>query len=370
MARVESIEETGNDDVLIEDAEDVELDILTELNASPSDIVWTFTVCRVLGPTKAGLKEPHLFSGDASQIGGLADRLIADGYGSGNYRVRVLKNKRLYRRFDLAVEVPPAKPQNNAAQPARSEIADLIAAIQRSNEQLITRLLERQNAPAPVQVEPVDHLAMMERMSNIFANMRPQNDGNNATALIEVFKSGLETAAKFAGGGEKETSLLDVAKDLAGQILPVVMAQRGNGAAPPANLGGNNGYQPPAPRAPVLQNPNPNPQPPPTNPNADVMQAAAQNIDFLLQQARRNADPGLYAELMLDQLPEPVVLAILGDVQIIDKFIMLRPGVQQFRPWFDRLLATMRELVSSELNPNAATDNDIAKPVSNGNTNS
>jgi hypothetical protein len=72
-------------------------------------------------------------------------------------------------------------------------------------------------------------------------------------------------------------------------------------------------------------------------------------LGFLCGKAQTGAEPSLYAELVLDNVPDEQLMPMLnrGDL-LIDDFIAIHPPVAQHREWFVGLLKEINELLAPD----------------------
>lgn len=72
-------------------------------------------------------------------------------------------------------------------------------------------------------------------------------------------------------------------------------------------------------------------------------------LGFLVGKAQGGADASLYAELVLDNVPDPQLTPLLarGD-QLIDHLIEIHPPVAQHREWFVKLIQEINDLLEPE----------------------
>ncbi len=73
-----------------------------------------------------------------------------------------------------------------------------------------------------------------------------------------------------------------------------------------------------------------------------------QQLGFLIKQAESGKDPGLYAELLLDQIGAPAVLDFVGQDDCYDKLLVIEPAIAAYRPWFEALRAAILEITHED----------------------
>lgn len=356
MAKLERMDETApENEVLLErDDTDVALDILNELNAAPGDTNWRFTVCRINtdknGVAVNGALEPQIMEGDASIMDDLAARL-REQFGSGRYRIRVLQNKRLWKRFDIAVErATTATPVATAERP--SEMATVLGAIEKSNERmmaLMERISERAAVPAVAAVAS-DPFAAMEKMLGVIQKMMPAPRPAEDTAAksVELILQGIELG-KSVSGEARETGMMDIVKDLLSSPLVVKLAENmGQSSQPQIQLPPPNRRRPPAP-APAS---NGQAQPPapeaPQQPTANAAQVEEirRILLYLNVRAEHGSSYETYAEWAFDTLPPPMITGLLAEHDPVAVLISVAPEIGPQAQWFKSLIDELRLLVN------------------------
>lgn len=333
-------------EVLVDD-EVTELDILNEMNSGMGDSKYKYRVNRVTGPNYKGVREPFCFEGDAASFIGVQEKIAKD-YGAGQYRIRIFKDNRLIRRFDLEVDkqivatiAPPSTERN--------DLASVIAEMNRSQMVFMERIMTRLEQPSAI--PPSDPFSMMEKMSTIMKNMRGEETG--AAALFGAFTKGIEAFRDMGGNGGSEKGLLDFASDfLKSPMLETIVKNKAN---PPTTI-------------PLPEN-NQNPQIEVQHQPQDILTTT---IQFLITKAARNADPALYAEYVLDNLPPEMTQTIVNDPQILPKLMHSYPAMLQYNVWFQELLADLKQQAQTEGEAIAAatTKHANAKGASFGNADS
>lgn len=350
-----------------EQEDETELDILNEMNASPGDVTWWFRVSRVLGSARNGVTEPRLFEGDATVMKGLADRL-RDDHGSGKYRIRVLRNNRLYRRFDMDIEAP-ARPSAPPERP--SEMQAVLSAIEKQNERLIAfmeRQTQQQQAP-PVPQNPLVTFNPMQQIKDIagvmaeLRAMMPQQ--NTQLDVVNAILKGVELANGLnSEKGSGETSWIDIIRDVVRnpQALGMLVSASPN----------------PQPNSqPNLQIPLPNQTPPApqtANPASQVSDPAAQiqmkirnDILYLCQVAQRQGDVELYADWISDNWPPDWIAGMCNNPDSLQLLYTFEPAAKSFEPWFKNLFDLLKEIHNPMPTPASGTTPNVASATSTGN---
>lgn len=73
-----------------------------------------------------------------------------------------------------------------------------------------------------------------------------------------------------------------------------------------------------------------------------------QQLNFLIKQAEAGKDPGLYAELLLDQIGAPAVLDFVGKEDCYEKLLAIEPAIEAYRPWFEALRTAILEITRED----------------------
>ncbi len=195
--------------------------------------------------------------------------------------------------------------------------------------------------------------------------MRELSGGDDSVKRLTELKELVGVVKEFGGGGGETTgsTFADIARDGLKALPALAGLMQGRQPAPPAAA-------PPAAAQPLLEEPQgmvpgdvrgipaasgmapPDnvPQqsaPVPQGNEMGLLQWLQGFLPSLLHQASRDSDAQLYADLMLDNLPEGVDLeeirARLSDPAWFKQLQMLQPGVTRYEHWFTRLHASLLE---------------------------
>lgn len=351
-------------------------DIIGEFGAGDNEVSYSASVTRIPKNFQRGQKEPWLFEADAADIIGIRTKL-RDVYRGGQFRIRVYKTtsrgKKLYRQMDYFIEAP----ESVAAATGDTKYDALSAALERTQQQLLTLADRLSNPVVQANQVPVDPFLQMERLSTIMKNMREprderQHDNSFTTKdAMDIFTKGMELAESMRGDGSD--SWTGVFKELIrnapiGDImknLSELQAQRNNPQR----------RQLPPPQHQPQQNfrSNPIPQQPQNNPVSPDSAAATgeqlqQSMRYLIGRAQKNSDPGLYAEWLLDNAPRELIRQMANDPNVLVQLATIFPALNQplINGWFVELVEATKEALAQ--NPEMG-DNDagIASQSANGN---
>lgn len=200
--------------------------------------------------------------------------------------------------------------------------------------------------PAPSPFSMMDLPAIITSIAGAVSALRPPPapvvQGESTSKAIDMFMQGLQMARELReDSGSQDTSIGGMLRDVLKSPLMAAAVQ--SATAAPAQA------QPP--RIPNLTPNAPIPQPtqvshakPPTvQPEQNVLEYY---LGVLVGKAKTGADPSLYAELVLDNLPDAQLTPMLarGDALIGD-LIAIHAPVADHREWFAALLKEINELL-------------------------
>lgn len=295
------------------------------------------------------------FKGELSAAG-FSLALLQQRFGAGEYILTVLDSARRYRKQSTVAVDEPYQPEGVSAAP--SEVDKLIAVMQASikqNQEMMALMMQR--APA-ASAPAVDPQAVRQNLLQDLALMKQLVGGNaqqgvGPDKLIEVLRAGMDIARDAAGGGESDVlSVVNKVVDVLGEPLADLLRQRT--PMVPAGMPFDPSTLPVAGALPVAS---PSEKKQEVKPKGGAMNMQ-QAVGFLVGKAAAGADPGLYADLVLDNVPDVMLQQVLaGDpVAMLAK---LDPRVLQHAEWFRELGA----LLSEALRPDdAGTGSDSPTP--------
>lgn len=302
---------------------------------------------------------------------------LRDEYGGGEFRVYIHIDGVLQKNIRVMVE-PKARTSDET--PA---IAALREGLDRQGK-LLEALAQRVTAPAP----PGPGLASMlggaslpeviTAIGTFMQMMRPPPappapPAPDMNVGLDMLMKGIELAKSLREeGGGGETTLLDVVRDLVKS--PVLMQAVESAAANQPRLPQPGAPRPGQPqRRPLGQHgpltasarqPLPTdgdrPQAAPAAPAADasevvegtaevspaklseaqISQLVQHYMGMLVAQAQADSDPELYAGLIVDQMPEDTLIALLDrEPDAVSALIADFPAAEPYREWFEALVA-------------------------------
>lgn len=263
---------------------------------------------------------------------------LQQDHGGGEYLLHGLDAK---RQFVFRRQVPVAQPLQSAVPTAPAVNAlDKLADVMRQGfeqQQVLLRevLTARPGVPATdpntARREILQDLALMKE---IMGGGQQQSLGPDK--LLEVMKLGMDVAKDAAGGGEGWESIVGKAIENFGPSIAEAIASR-QVATPTPAINHPAGMPPRLPAQPAAA-----PQQPKRG------SGMKDYVGFLVERAKEGSDPMLYADLILDVVPEAMIRPLLGDGDPVARLAVIDPRVQQHAQWFRELGAALMEVLNSD----------------------
>lgn len=336
----------------IADAIEMEEAIAGEFADSDIDVVFQIRVHQLPGTSKTakGIREVYLFTCDQSEYENINDRL-RDDFGSGLYRVRLWarqgsKKKTLRKCFDIEVRAPEKK--TDIIAPAVSNdltaVMRMVEESSRRQQDFMERMLSDRR-DTPKEVDPFD---MMEKLSNIMANMQRGNAPAATTTNdpTELVLKGVELAERFGsksggdGGGIADLIREAIKSPLVETIVKSALARQ---VAPPAAAPTLHNVPPPPQLTPAAQSTTTAPESPPPQAPTSLQEMFAGQIAYLLEKAKANYDPEIYANWFFVELPPEETAYLCNTPGVLDQAIALVPEVVAHRDWFEEFIELMKD---------------------------
>jgi hypothetical protein len=248
-------------------------------------------------------------------------------FGGGEYLLRLRDNDKKYFKQGrvLIAELPASKKD-----PAALAAADPIVAALTKQSELLTQLLTKLSAP------PTEDLRK-GLLSDLVAFKQILGDGggggkNDFKGALDMVNAAMEFSKKLGGGGG-ETTFYDVLQEFVAQAGgPVARAVESAVIAAQAK----NGERVPALPVAVVQ----------SQPEGATMQKIPPRyVALLVEKAIEGSDPALYADLIIDNVPEVLIVSVLdgGIVTVLGAIDARVPAQAQ---WFEQLGAVLRQALS------------------------
>lgn len=326
------------------------VDSLTEMmNGLQGATSARITVYRVI----KNQKPAYVFECDPSTFS-LDD--LRDKYNGGEFRLYIVKDGRLWRNMSVVVE--PKQMSVHDPLPPAAQVSDVVSLMRESLTQQTTMIRDMlASRPAPSSFNMADLPAIITAAAAAITALRPPvapvapPAPDTSSKAIDMFMQGLQMARELRDdAGPQDNSLGGMLREALRS--PIVSA-----AVQSAMQPGQTPAQPQQQQQPRLPNPNPpaqvshaKPAEPAAGPQPKPEEAMlAYYLGFLVSKAQSGAEPSLYAELVLDNVPDAQLMPMLnrGD-QLVDDFIAIYPPVAQHREWFVKLIHEVNDLLEPE----------------------
>lgn len=308
-----------------------ELRALRELGAG-SDVRWTVFRQSDMGGKRAG----HCGTLSTSEL--TLDR-IASEWGIGKYKIRGTRsNGQFAGQSTVTIAEEPKKPDAAAAQPAHNPMTEFLTLMEaqsakRSAEMkewamilvplataVLPAILGRQNQPAG---------PTLADLTTTMMNMRSLSAPESGTSKFKELKEMLELTREMKPEDNTGSTWVDLIRDGVKELAPIVPAMM---------HAAQNRNAPPAAATPAAQSGAAAARPQVTQGEPDMLAWLKQQLQGLVHQASLNKDPSLYAEVVLDNLPEgadPKQLRdFLGGKTWWETLLAFHPPVAPYRKWF------------------------------------
>lgn len=336
-----------------EDAQDPdELRALAELNAG-SDVKWSIHRVSDMGGKRPG------YCGALTTAELTLDR-IATEWGIGKYKVRGTRsNGQFAGQSTITIAEAPKGLETKPAPvtgAAPNSMQDYIALMEAKDAQRSTNLKEWAAILAPLFAPIIANFTTnkgptLVEMTQTLTNLKALNGGANESQLskIEELAKLVEVVQGIGGGGGQGSTWADIARDAiktVGDAVPMIAARIPGLGGPPPSSGAvpmlAAPIQPQA-QAPAAR-PSPQPAPPKGTPMMQLLGWLKEQCAGLAHQASLNKDPELYADVVLDNLPEvdPTMLRnMLGADDWWATLCQFSPNVQPYPQWFAECRAAL-----------------------------
>lgn len=313
--------------------------------------------------------------------------VLRDKYNGGEFQLFITKNGQLWKNKTVFVEPPQTR-----AEPTPPAVPDGLALLRedmRKQAEMMTNVLKTLAAPPPAPrplLEGVNLMELVQSAGALLAMLRPPAPPPSSVPVessINLLMKGFELARemKADAGGDGDTSLLGIVKELVKSPMLGAAIQAAAAAVPQQPQ-----MRPVQPRIPARA-----PAPPaatatpPTPPAAPAQPSFAGEtvhpmmkmyLGQLVAKAAEQSDPGIYADLILDNLDEASIQLLLNaQPTAVDALAQHDPRVLEHREWFEELANILAEALAPDEGPavplapsiNAGEDNaagSSAPPVS------
>jgi hypothetical protein len=287
-------------------------------------------------------------------------------YGGGTFRVRGYRprregesgpnNMRLFVNERVLIEQAKDDLPSLAVTPRNDP--DMLGAIRlmiEANNENTRRILE---AMAASRAAPISEDAILDKLAK-YKTLFGGNDGGFSpdrmigflTSVVGAATGMKELVGDSAGKETNELDILGKAIDKFGE--PIAEAIANFAGKPRAALPAPTGATVRPPNTHPAQSPQHHiqPQPQPQQPEEDVniifRTMVAGHLKTLCAKAAAQGDPVLYAELIVDEVPEDKLQELLGVPDWFDKLCAIEPNVRNYPAWFGELAGEVTAILQA-----------------------
>lgn len=331
-------------------------ELMTSLQGASSARINVYRIVKNQPPSYVFECAPESFSLDE----------LRDKYNGGEFRLYIMKEGRLWKNTRVVVE--PRQVINNGVDPTPpTHLFDMMALIRDGFSAQTTALREMSSARGgPSLFANMDLPAVITAAAAAITALRPPPApapaADSTSQALDMFMKGMQIAMDVRDNAPNaDNSIGGMLRDALRS--PVVAAAVQASMVPPPQQAPPPALPPPevshAKTAPTT------PATPAVSPNADMMRYY---LSMLCQKAAANADPTLYAEIVLDNIGDEALDRMLErGPALIDDFIAALPAVAEHRPWFEALVSAINNAMADAPQAEVANANDATPPVVPGN---
>ena len=330
------IEGTARDETEITQTVEEELNsILEEIDADKSDIKYRVKIYRVVQGNQVWLF-------DAAPREYFLPTL-RDEYGGGTFLVVVYKENRIFKKKRLMIEAKPKKVEDRPAPTTQENGAmfEVMRQMQEANRELLGQIATAVSQRPDPMASMMQAVAMMAQIKEVMGF----GGGQNAVDPMKQFRDSISIAREMmemaGGGGGHDTSdvLMKAIESFAPMIAKATEKELDAMPSKTPALSSPTPFRPIAGPQSLPVKPAA-PQPPVGGPEMLIQMALKKNMPMLMDKAAKGKDPGLYAEVVLDNIPEsffPQFVRFIAQPDALDKMIAAYPPAAQYREWFAQL---------------------------------
>ena len=278
---------------------------------------------------------------------------IREVFGGGTYKITTYgPGSRYIRGGQCRVTIAELPKSAQSAQPVTpsADLAAILAAAKGDNSSLalMMKMFEQQGAMltallsrppvAPTGPTTLEILQMIREM-----NQAAPKSGESGA--VDLLLRGIELGKEFAGGGDE--SMLGLAGKGIDMLRPLIERGAQPASAQPAARSGPAQASLPAPEPAAKTQPATE-----TDPMLRQLNWLRQQTVMLCHQAARGKNPELYAEVLLDNLPDFVtqddLRERLKDPGAVAQLAQLNADVAKYAPWFEELRKSILEFLTPD----------------------
>lgn len=275
---------------------------------------------------------------------------IKEEFGGGNYRGKIYNRHGKYVKgfsFSIDTRFKP-NPKIDVVEKTITEnpsgLSEIRSLIENQN-QVIRMMLEKQNA------SQTDPLQTALQMTQIFSGMNKpaQTEAINVNQMFDIFKEGMKVGQMSEGdsyGSVLETMGKPLIELLTKQSVQADKVLEKTNATVPKTLNST-----PKPERPLVNNIN------------DYIKTY---LPQLLILAKKEKPASLYADLMLDQLPDKFFNDFAEFIQgenVFEKLMVLKGDVKNYENWFNEFIECLKNGIIFEDAPPVTEGSPVPTPL-------
>jgi len=292
---------------------------------------------------KSATKWHYLTKQDVSEF---TMETVKQEFGGGNYKARFIDERGVYitqflfsidPRFRPQLVLPSASALLPTPYSPSTEGMGEIREILKLNTQILAKLMERKES---------DPLDQMGKLVGVIAPLiqresAPTSTGMGFDKAFEIFKQGMDMGQMINGD-----SYLPVVEKMGMPILNMLGELVKNGKTVQGKIA-----QSVPSTVPVSQS-NPTPKPQLTQQPTTLEGYLQYYIPQLIQLAKADKDPSLYADFVLDQIPENFLdqlYQLLQQPNLIEQLVAVQPEIKNYEQWFKDFIQHGVEALTPEV---------------------
>ena len=355
-------EETVLIDGNYEDMSEIQRDLDQELDAIFSefggdDLIDEYQI-RVYRPQPGKGNVGYLFACMPSELP-ILDKL-RDEYGGGDFEVRIIKNGKIFRRRKTIVEPPLKKPEKPHT--STSELMMIVNTMNNGFNKLGEMLIEKNTTqidPITIQTQMLQNMIAMKDMLGLGG--APAQEKNALAQLKDLVEIQNMLIPKETGGAGTSDVLLGLANNILPHLAKMGEIENQQKRQPKPIAITQHKTQPQQPQRPQKQ-PNPTGSENPMK----------MHLIFLTQMAKKNADPYIYAQMVLDNTPPeklPELVQFIASENCFQEISRIYTAASHYPAWYAELRDYILQIVNDTVNGGVNGENLTNVHISANNSN-
>ena len=263
---------------------------------------------------------------------------IKEEYGHGAYQIWIYKDGKIYKRRNLHI-AKTLKPSVLVPVNGNQDVSQLISAMTESNRQQMEQLQGLVNQP---QKQPLNILEIITAITTVIPVIKDVLAPAPQVNQMDVFMKAATFMQDIKGEGEKESNAFDMIGKLAQTFGPGIMEmssqlQNQQQISPQTQPQTQPQIQAQPPRSGTQIAPQPEQEKVMIADEQQELTQLKHQLGMLVAMAHAKKDPLLYADLILDQVPDAQIRRYILRDDVIPFLSNIEPNVQHFVPWFTEL---------------------------------